>query len=476
MRYFICFLLLCQCAVGQVKLSSHHLSLKKPGDQQQILSALNSQTGEMTIFATDKEQVYSHKYNSALFLTDSLHMPRPEKSYTHMAGYSIAEEGYPELYWASDDLKQIMVTRYVYQNGLTSNQTFALAFEKEWALATFSTNNTFYILTKLGSQEKLKLYSFKEGEMQTQVLDFSAYSFTDKHGTVKKLGVVLDDYPIQLIDVKLMNPLFLATPSSKLYIDDKKITFTLDQNQDFTQLFEIDLDTYAFAAKKYLHDATASKPAAANSYLLQDKLFQIQRTGNTIAVSSKQVQSGNLIGRNTLPEQDEITFKNSPLFIQTGNQRPRELKNTKKYISRLKNIDIGITAYRTPESTMLTIGGVGYVQTAGNTILSVTAGIGITLAAGGDFSAIEALESQQPQSVYFESLFDDEFKHLNIQQSTLAADHVSQFTFENPDITHQTLFAYKDYMILGYYDGDAKQYVMRKFVDDGKNEIFGFQQ
>ncbi|MBC8643509.1 hypothetical protein H9W95_03790 [Flavobacterium lindanitolerans] len=46
----------------------------------------------------------------------------------------------------------------------------------------------------------------------------------------------------------------------------------------------------------------------------------------------------------------------------------------------------------------------------------------------------------------------------------MAVDYISQFLHEN-NASLVSVFPYKDYFIMGYYDSKKKEYAMRKFED-----------
>lgn len=124
---------------------------------------------------------------------------------------------------------------------------------------------------------------------------------------------------------------------------------------------------------------------------------------------------------------------------------------------------MGISIYNTPNYNLFTIGGVREVASGGNIAL----GFGLTLGGimGGvliDPSAV--MESGNIQTIYFESYFDKNFKHLNKPFRPLYIDALGEFLIENrPSV--QNIYPFKNYVILNYYDSKSKEFVMRKFKD-----------
>jgi hypothetical protein len=145
--------------------------------------------------------------------------------------------------------------------------------------------------------------------------------------------------------------------------------------------------------------------------------------------------------------------------VQTGNQRPRDFKNSKKFLQRAAESAIGVTVYQTPDDLLLTIGGVRYVTPAGNIILGAA-----MIAAGGSPEGL--FDPESTQLIYFESLFDENFEHHNFTGGMLALDHLGVFMASAKNVGQQSVVPFNGYLVLGYYDSKAKQYILRKFQDD----------
>jgi len=446
---------------GQTLISSHPLQLRNSRNNHQLLNAVNSKN-QVFAFATDKEKLTALKYNQALFFSDSITTNRPDRDYELMVGYSFEDSGNPCLYWASRDFKKMHSISFDFENRTNKTENFQFTFPDESILNTFSENNSFYILTLPKKQDKLKIYVLRNGEMDEKSLDFSTYKFTDENGKVKTFNELINENGLEMIDTKALNPLFKTVGKSKMYVDGSKAVLTFDSNTQ-TQLLQIDLNTFAISQQIIPQSVLVNQVGKSNSYFHQDKLYQLKTNEEELAITAVDLKSGQLIKKYYADTNDTISFRNSPLLSQTGNQSGRALKNTKKFLQRLKLSDVGISVYKTPTDIMLTVGGVRNVASTGNVILGITAGAAmVATGSGSDFGLL--FDDGNLQSTYFEALFDDKFEHQNVAQQGLAVDFLSQFLNEN-DVTLQSFFAFKDYYILSYYDSKKKEYVMRKFED-----------
>lgn len=446
---------------GQTILNSHPLKLRSSRNNHQILNVVNPQK-QIFVFASDKEKVKVLKYNKFLFFSDSLTINRPDKEYEFMAGYSFENNQDPCIYWASDDFKKITAINFNFETKINKTDNFQFDFKDESILTTFSENNSFYIMTFPKKESKLKFYVLKNGQMDQKILDFSSYKFSDEKGNPKTFNELITENGLNLIDTKSLNPLFETVGKSKMYIDGSKMIITFDSNTQ-TQILQIDLTNFNVSQETFPQQILVSKIGKSNSYFHRDKLYLLKTNEEELALSAVDIKSGEVQKTYYADTKDTIAFKNSPLFSQTGNQKAKVMKNTKKFLQRLNFSDVGLSVYKTPNSTMITVGGVRSVNSTGNVIFGITAGVAlVATGTGGDMSTL--FEGGSLQSTYFEALFDTKFEHQNIQQDALATDFISQFLNEN-DVTLQSVFPFENFYILSYYDSKKKEYVMRKFED-----------
>jgi len=459
-------LLLIVCLQGlfaQTLLSTQSLELKKPRDSQEILAAPEANNRGLTVFAADKNTVTALHYTRALFYKDSLVAPRPDSDYEFMAGYSYTPDGSPQVYWASADYTKIQAVRYNFDDKTTADYFFEIPFKDEHLLTTFSNNNAFYMVTRIEKEDKLKFYEFTNDKYEAHTVDFSGYKFTDEDNVPTNFRRLLQDYPLQKIDSTAFNTMPNAVAKIKMYTAGSNILLTLDHNTGYTQLFTISTDTYAVTEKQVKQ--VVINDALTNSFYHSQRLYQLVLNEEQVSLSATDVATGEVIQQYKAGANDTITFKNSPLREQSGNKRPNEFKNTKRFLRRAASGDAAIAVYQTPNDLMVISGVLRNTVSAENVMLGIAVG-GMMVAGGyaGDMSGL--FDSENTESVYFESLFDQDFKHKPLPQQRLAADYLAQFINTHENMSLQTVFRFNYYFVLGYYDAKEKHFVLRKFEDD----------
>ncbi|WP_131450766.1 hypothetical protein [Flavobacterium subsaxonicum] len=467
MKKILTVLLVVGCFNGlmaQVMVSAHYLDLKKSKAHHEALAAKEANNGQLVVFASDKNTLTALQYNRALFYKDSISTPRPDAAYEVMAGYSFNADGNPQVYWANHDYSKITALSFNFATKAVATTAMRLPIQEETVLTTFSENNSYYILTLPKEGEKLHLYIFNDGKYQVKTLDFSAFEFYDPENDVTKLNDLLRDYSFQKVESNAFNALPVAGSKIKLYVSPENMVLTLDHHPAVTQVFTIDT---AFAIKERLiSQATLKQLGKSNSFYANQKLYQLKFNDDEIVMSAKDLATGRLLRSYTAGKEDTLTFTNSPLLIQTGNKPAAEFKSTKKWLSKAAQGSPAITVYQTPDDLMVVAGGLRNVVSTGDAILAVALTGAVVMNGGYGGDGLGLFDSENVQSVYFESLFDDNFQYRPYQQTSLAIDHIGQFIGGNKNISLETVIPYNGYYILGFYDAKAKKYVLLKFEDD----------
>lgn len=465
MKKIIAFFILIQSSLlfSQTILTTFPLELKKSKEFKQIVQAENTTTHEIFVFASDKENLTILKYNTALFLSNQLTLARPDSSYKLLSGYSFDSKGNPTLYWSSSDLNKILAVQYDLESKtIAAILNYEIPFVKESIVTLFQENNVFYILTQKETEQKLILYVFKNGKKEVKILDFSSFKFLTKKEEAVTLNDILEVYPIEKIDTNQFNPLFKGAQKTKIFVEKNRLILSLDYNFKQTELFDIDLNTFEIQEKKIPQPITKKQTGWSNSFYHENKIYQLNINEEEMLFDIKDYQTSEVIKSYVVSKNDTISFKNSPLLIQNGGQKPRDLKNTIKFLQRLLFLDIGLTVYQTPKDVLITIGGTSDGQTGYS---NITEGLNVTMSQNFNAIAFDLFNNQGPTTIYFESVFDKNLNPEKIEQEPLAVDFISQFNQQHREVTLSNIIKYNNYYILGYYDIYNKQFTMRKFID-----------
>jgi hypothetical protein len=456
MKKIISFLLLIQSSFlfSQTILATFPLELKKSSQYKQIVNAENTETHEIFVFASDKETLTILKYNSALFLSNQCTLPRPDINYKLISGYSFNSEGNPTLYWSSNDFSKIMAVQYDLDTKITAILNYDLPFFNQNVITSFQENNTFYILAQKHFEEKLVLYLFKDGKKEEKTLDFGSFKFKNSKNNPLTFSKILDACPIEKIETNQFNPLYKGSQKTKLYVLKNRLLLTFDHNDNETQGFDIDLATFDIKEKNYPKTATKNYVSLSNSYYHEGKIYQLKINTEELLFEIKDYKTADSIKTITVKSTDTIPFKTSPLWLQLEGQRPKEIKNTAKFLNQTVYLEVGLTVYKTASTILITLGGTGSLEFT-DTVNSFD----------GQQYSNNLVYRTVGTTAYFESVFDKKLENKKLSQDPLAVDFISGFIQEHREVTLQSVIRHKNYYILGYYDSYSKQYTLRKFID-----------
>jgi len=452
-KLLIFFLLFCKSVLlSQTVLNSYPLDLKKYDENNQVLNVENTTTHDVFVFAANTESITILKYNSALFLKDEFTVARTNLDKHSIIGYSFSEDGNPTLYWATQDYSSIFVVKYYLEGKTYKMLSFKFPISSQYVITTFQKNNLFYILSKHISEPALIVDIFKNGIVEEKAFDFSAFTFQNRKTQVLTFNQVLKENPIEKIESDDYNPLSKSTQKSKVYMIDDHIVLTLDHNPKQTKVFDMNLVSHDLTEKNVPQSVTESPKKLSNSFLYNDKIYQINATQDELLFDIKDYNSGETIKSFKVMKNDTIRFKSSPLLAQGDTQKPRELKKTSKFLQRLSYLDIGLSVFKSSQNTLVTLGGVPRMERMYYTV-------------NNELYTWDYTQTFHSESVFFESTLNRNSEFVNPQQQPLAIDNINYFLDQNKKAAFPNILKVKDFYILGYFDSAAKQYIMRKFTD-----------
>jgi hypothetical protein len=459
-------ILLFLCALpffSQTKIGSVDLALKKSSDFHQLYSTIDNFNDKFYVLAADKEVTTLIKYNKALFFSDSL-KTKTDKNYPLIIGNSFNHKNDFVAYWASKDYKKFMSQTYDFNNHKTDTILFEIPFKDELLLSSFKHKNLFYFLSYVKKEEQLKLYTLQGNKYNEKTLDFKSFKLGLNQSRPISIAKYIATNPIEVIDNESFNPLYAATNKVKLYAIKNKLLITLDYSSAQTHVFEIDLSSYEVKEKVFPKTAINSEEYDSNSFYHQENLYQLKANKNQLMISRHDYNEIESVQEYSVLAEEKIQFKNSPLYIQNGNSQPREIKNTEKFLKRLKNKSLGISVYQTEGDLLITVGGTNTTITSDGIVLGTLLTIGGIMI--GDYGTFPDMTSSEiMQNVYFECRFDRKFKPKSTPFGPLAIDYISGFLQDNTTLKLQNTTKHKSYFILSYYDASAKQIILRKFED-----------
>ncbi|AWK03486.1 hypothetical protein HYN56_04315 [Flavobacterium crocinum] len=462
MKQIFLFLVLMYSTVSlsQTVLTSYPVDLKTLKEECQTLNAENVITHDIFAFIASRDSLTILKYNSALFLNDKFITTRQYVENRSLMGYSFSEDGNPTLYWFSPQENSIIVIKYYFETKTTRALKFSLPGEEQSILTQYQKDNNFYLVMKYKTKQALTVYVFKNGVADEKFLDFSSFTFRDRKTQQKTFNQILNENPIEKMEPGEYNPLYKVTAKTKLYILPNRLILSFDQGIRKTQLFDINLENSEIKEKTFLKPLGQKNAKTSNSFYHENKLYQLNVNSNELLFDIKDYNSGESLKSFTVTKNDTIRFNNSPLLTQIDNRRPKEIKNTGRFLKELAATDAGISVFKNKKNLFITLGG------SGNSSKTISMnGFNMFDDYFGDFPSTNYYNVESDYSVFFESVWTKKLELTTETHEPLASDKIFYFIDTHKEIFIPNILKLSNYSILGYYDTLAKQYVLRKFTD-----------
>lgn len=454
--------------LSQTILNSFSLNLNRPLENGQVLNVEDVKNNDIYVFAADDKYINILKYNKSLFLKSQYTDSIKNVENRSIIGHSIGDDGNPILYWATNNLRNIRILKYYLETKTTKALNFDMPPHNEYLITTFQKNNNFYILSKETNQQHLLLYEFNNGKAEVKMFDLSGIPFQNEKGQNLAFNTVIRYYPIEKMDPDNFNPLDKTINKTKMYVLDDHILLAFDYSLKKTQVLDLNLTTVDVTEKNFNQPITEKPSKTSNSFFYENKLLQIKAGKEELLFDIKDFDSGKTLKSVAVSKKDTIDFKNTPFFLQINEKKPQEIKTTDKFLKQLSTLNAGITAFKNKKNIFISFGGFAEYQFSGYDYIQSNS---LADFFDNDFGGYSEYASKM---VFFDSMLNSDLEFVNNQQSgPMAIDNLFYYLSINRNISLQSILKLKDYYILGYYDLNSKQYIMRKFTDGFMNEDNG---
>jgi hypothetical protein len=470
---FVAFVLNVFIGYSQDIVSTIPVKLKNNRDVFQII---NDSTKQVTLFLSDRKTVNAIRLDEKMQFLDSIVTNRPDKYYSEMIGY-ISKGSKQNLFWSSGDSKEILVQNFDFEKRTILSKNFTLEFKKEVVLQKFSLNKKFYILSVLKTSNSLKLYMFDQNSIMTEkIIDLNLFKFfdsryvkTDIYGMFRESFLPSEgSFSLQKISPESPTSLTYSSKKRKCYLRDNSLVVTLDTNKDYTQIIIINTNDYSASEKiikKPLIVSQQTNIPNSNSFLFGEKLYQVKNNSDVMIVSIKNL-NGDDINEYKIFNDKPIEFKNSDI-IQFGGDfsSKRILDKSNQFLRKTANLNTGISCYNIKGNNLITLGSVSE-QTNNNAMFGAMFGLTGALIAAAISPTYDNFNSYSNRRVvYFNSLLDNNDKHIKGIVQPLAFDKIQIFSQRATEITSQGIFKIEENYYFSYYDSKESKYIIRKFTD-----------
>ncbi|WP_298117998.1 hypothetical protein [Flavobacterium sp.] len=473
MKKLLLALFVTSVSFSQELIKEFNFKLPKNSDVFQVVEEDKKQ---ISLFFSDKNYARTLRFDDNFNLIDSLKAQRPSKLYYDIIGYSISGNKYYS-YWSNLNSKEIASQCFDFDSKSTNIKSYRLEFEKEKPIKKITINNVFYLITVVKNTSILNVYVFNDGQMEKKSIDLSDKTFLDYESKKTNLWEIVNEYTsfepaltIQNIVNETPPSLTFSANKRKAYTKDNNLILTFDNNQNFTQLLNINLSNFSCFQKLYNQPFMVQSEFSSfdsNSFLLNNKIIQMKINSSKMAMTIKDLEGNELKNFEIITDQ-EIDFKNSEIIQENGKiSNTRILEKSSQLLRKIYNLNPSIACFENDNNIYMTIGGVSTLQNNsaamyGGMIGGLTGAL-IGAAISSNYSVNNLNSYTNRKVVYINCLFDNNFNHIKGTIKKLAFDELRSFAEEKSNLTSQTVFRFNSNLYFGGFNHKNSNYSFYKF-------------
>ncbi len=466
------------------KLLNEHPIKFKPSFTTTPFSVIDSEQNTNLFFVTknkvntgNNESAVVHiKYDKDHTVTHHKTLARLPLEFQKMkiSGYSLAADNTVNLYF-SNHKKTMFFLKSIRPDGTTKQKEFDFKIKKEVFVQAINHQNKFYILTAPKSSQSLKIYEFVGDTYEEINYNLSREAFYNEKNKKEDLFGLFSNETIEILEDEVPSSIEITSKPFKLYPKGNELILTLDHRDSATRIIRLNLlnksavvthipiSTLPFKNLDYL---------SSNSFIYKDRIYQLIASRELMVFTVKDIATKNILKEYSAQKDDEeITFKNSPIFQEGGmyDTGIRELAKTKQFLRKITASDVGIVAYEKEGLLHLNMGGFKKIQSGGAPMMMPgfggmpVAGLGaVTMSINPLFYAYSSYNNTR--SVFIKCLFDaNTIEHLPGPVSDNVFDKIYYYAKYIEKKHLETIFRKDSFFVYGYYDKKRKYYRLFRF-------------
>jgi hypothetical protein len=347
-------------------------------------------TGSRSFFDIDELEVHGTSNGH------KLHAPRPEKKYNDILGCQLNGSEYTVIFSNSWHTDLASVT-FNFVTNTVEQHLIPLNLNKESYFSSFLYKNKLYFVTRLKNDTGIRFFTFVKGDHFTT----NTVIFKNLDTGLTSFYTAFSPDNASQTDVRSFDEFTIARRETKILLRDGKIYVSLDHSDKSTSVIRIDLESYESVVSVYKQEIKlcGSSGSSNNSFIYKDKLFQFSSCPSGINLTIRNLSDGKILKQYVATDDEEITFKNSPIIQKnlTSYKDDKEL-TAKQFIRKTSNSVSFVSVAEKSKTLVVSMGGYKFHSSAAPTT------------PGGGFVSGSSSETL----IYFESVLSkDTFDHID---------------------------------------------------------------
>jgi len=440
----------------------------------------NQINDDLMILLSEEQLLTAVLLDTTYTKKSKINTKRVSSFYTNLLGYTVNENKY-SLFFTDDRNKKIGFQVFDFNNRTSSFKVIDFKLKKEKFIESINYKNQFYLLSVSKNSPDMNIYTFDENFTATKhIVSLKHLEYKNPSTNYKtSLLKLFNNNPAIKIEANNPNAIETTSKKIKIYQKDNQIIIAFDHRNIATQIQYLDLNTFELTYKNINKTPGYKK---SNSYIFDNKLFQIASSNQKMKFSVLDLQTDKLIKEYKITKEDTIQFKNSPIIQEGGGMFPsfsgnrvREMEKTSKYLRKISAANLGISVYKVANEYNLVLGGTKEIITNnGYTVVpsfdggfGVGSGFGNTTRVSVSFNPTFYGYSDytNTKSTYINCLFDENFDPLKGDIPINSFDIINNFedTLKKPLAV--SIFKHQEALHYAYFDKNDKMFKLYKFQE-----------
>ncbi len=437
-------------------------------DEKVSYAIPNQLNDELVLIAQESKQTKAYLINAAYGLKKVIKTKPITRKFKNIIGYTATDTEYI-VFFSNKQNTKFFIQKFDFKNGTATSRPLTLPIKNERYLESINHQNKLHFITNTKGTSELNIHTFTTTQRQTHRI------------ALDTLNSIHSSTIITKIETAIPNVIETTNASNKLYHVDDEIIFSFDHNNIETKLCFINLNTFTARFKNYDKPSKNKEGYRSNSYLLDNKLFQIASSKKEMKFTVTDIVTDTIIKEYAVKKGENITFKNSPIvqqgtttFYGTSESGAKGIEETAKFLKKIAIGDVGISAYK--------MGDVYNVLLGANTLIVGVSEYGMpmggfmppVMASSRHLVNTHATPSLNPtafsysrytdaRSTYINCLLDANFDHTEGKVFDNQFDKIHKLEKQNDQLTAKTIFTHRGKVHFGYFNPKDRTYRLHLF-------------
>ncbi|ASV29804.1 hypothetical protein [Maribacter cobaltidurans] len=450
----------------------------KPDD---AIPLVDRENGNMVLLIFDGKNIQSYWLNSDFEIIKAINVKERDRKYPEIMGYVFEGKNY-DILLANKKRTRFAVASFDFDTSGVEYKELDTELGKEKFLQTSNFENNFCFLSISHKSSIINAYKF-DNQRKNFIkipLDLSSFQSMDFRGNTSSFFKLLTENVgfygleknVDLVKFETENPhsVEMASTLTKYFdYEDGTVTFTFDENYDFTQILNLNLKEYTSEFRIIPKPYSESKNKRTNSFIKGDTIAMVGVIKDQLKLQFKKINTGETIREYTFNSGESVSFSNTDI-IQTGGtfNNNRSLDRIDQLIRKVRKDNVGISLYRNKNSSeqVVSFGGIQEKNNSGFAYMPMG---GIPVATIGAVTvfinpAYFAYENYTTKAIEIKALADADFNHMEGEIPENPFERIKIFEEQNKvSPAGKTIFRIEKNYFLGYYDYWEREYKIHKF-------------